>query len=131
MILEFVHHWEAVKDLLLPRNQYVRAIWHVHGGLLGYLSLTMLFNRPLYSRLPISTVWIAEFANELVDLRAHWPLHQTWIWRDTMGDIFNTLLWPTILFLYAAWALDRPPLQPSIAEASAERDGDANEANDL
>lgn len=102
MIAEIVQHWEAAKDLLLPRDQYLRAVWHIHGGLIAYFALTILFARRLDSRMPIAVTWLLELLNEAIDLRSHWPIAHAWVWRDTAADIFNTLLWPTLVFLYAA-----------------------------
>lgn len=107
MIAEILHFWEAAKDMVLPHDQSMRAIWHLHAGLAAYLGLTVLLGRPLYSRLPISLVWVLELTNELMDLQAHWPVRHDWVWRDTLGDVVNTLLWPTLLFLHAAWGFDR------------------------
>lgn len=46
---------------------------------------------------PLALVWAAELANEVLDRFRNGG----WMWRDTLGDVVNSVLWPTILFALA------------------------------
>ena len=46
---------------------------------------------------PLALCWAAELFNEVLDrLR-----NGEWLPRDTLGDIVNSVLWPTLLFALA------------------------------
>ena len=49
--------------------------------------------RSLGSFIPLSAVIVAELTNEVLD-RLHF---HAWRWPDTIGDVINTLFWPTII----------------------------------
>lgn len=72
---------------------------HVHVGLLIYFGASILLRARLGTPLPLIVVAGAEIANELLD-RLHW---NSWRWGDTLGDVANTLIWPTAVFLFARW----------------------------
>jgi hypothetical protein len=69
------------------------AYLHVHAGLAILCLARALSGRSLGSFIPLSVVAIAEFANEILD-RLHYG---SWRWTDTLGDITNTLFWPTVI----------------------------------
>lgn len=76
---------------------------HIYVGLAVFLAAAALTKRPLGSRLPILTVLLVALAGEVWDVidtvnareQVHW-------WRN-WHDIWNTMLWPTILFLLARY----------------------------
>jgi len=46
---------------------------------------------------PLAVAVAAELANEVLDrLRTG-----SWRWRDTIGDVVNSVVWPTVLFALA------------------------------
>ena len=55
----------------------------------------LITGRSLGSFVPLSVVVVAEAANEVLD-RLHF---HDWRWPDTIADVINTLLWPTVICL--------------------------------
>lgn len=70
-------------------------ILHIHAGMVVLLLARVVTRRSLGTLVPLSVVIAAEFANELLD-RLHYG---SWRWPDTTLDVFNTLLWPTVICL--------------------------------
>lgn len=70
-------------------------ILHIHAGMVVLLLARVVTRRSLGTLVPLSVVAAAEFANELLD-RLHYG---GWRWPDTTLDVFNTLLWPTVICL--------------------------------
>lgn len=73
----------------------VDSLLHVHAGMAVLLLARVVTRRSLSTPIPLAVVALAEFANELLD-RMHYG---SWRWTDTLGDVANTLFWPTVLFV--------------------------------
>lgn len=110
---DWVMAYEAMKTALVPPDQDLRALVHVHIGMAIWLGLVLLWRRGMTAILPLVGLIAACLMNEGFDVASHWPVIHDWVWRDTAGDIFNTLLWPVLVWLYACWrergADCRPP----------------------
>lgn len=70
-------------------------ILHIHAGMAVLLVARVVTRRSLGTLVPLSVVVAAEAANEILD-RLHWG---SWRWSDTIGDVVNTLFWPTVICL--------------------------------
>ena len=68
-------------------------ILHIHAGMIILMVARIVTGRSLGSFIPLSVVAAAEVANEILD-RLHFG---DWRWPDTIGDVVNTLLWPTVI----------------------------------
>lgn len=73
----------------------VDSLLHVHAGMAVLLLARVVTRRSLSTPIPLAVVALAEFANELLD-RMHYG---SWRWTDKLGDVANTLFWPTVLFV--------------------------------
>ena len=69
------------------------AMLHLHAGMVILLIARIVTGRSLGSFVPLSIVAAAEGANELLDRLSF----GAWRWPDTLGDVANTLLWPTVI----------------------------------
>ncbi|PZQ62962.1 MAG: hypothetical protein DI544_01890 [Sphingomonas taxi] len=67
---------------------------HIHVGLALYLGTLVLARRPRAGFVALQVVLAAELANELLDWAAASP---QWTLRDTLSDIFLTLMWPVAI----------------------------------
>ena len=76
---------------------------HIYVGLFVFLAAAALLKRPLGSRAPILAVLFVALAGEawaVIDtVNAREPVH----WWRNWHDVWNTLLWPAILFLLARY----------------------------
>lgn len=82
-----------VADLVSSSNGDVLA--HVHGGMALLLIARVITRRSLATPIPLACVVSVQFLNECIDRYNH----GSWRWPDTLADTFNTLLWPTVLFI--------------------------------
>lgn len=88
-------------------------ILHIHAGMAVLLVARVITGRSLSTPIPLACVYLAEFANEVLDRIGH----GSWM-PDTFSDVANTVFWPTVLFI--ALRLRRARLQKhEIAGASA------------
>jgi hypothetical protein len=67
---------------------------HIHAGLIIWLVAAIAIARPLSSPIPLSLVYAAELGNEVLDRLNH----GRWM-PDTAGDVINTVVWPTLIWL--------------------------------
>ncbi|WP_375250378.1 hypothetical protein [Sphingomonas sp.] len=70
-------------------------ILHIHAGMAVLMLARVVTRRSLGTLIPLSVVAAAEAGNEILD-RLHWG---SWRWHDTIGDVINTLFWPTVICL--------------------------------
>jgi hypothetical protein len=68
-------------------------ILHIHAGMIVLLLARVVTARSLGSFVPISIVALAEGTNEILD-RINFG---SWRWADTLGDVANTVFWPTVI----------------------------------
>jgi hypothetical protein len=69
-------------------------ILHIHAGLIVMMATRIATGRSLGSWVPLGVVIAAEFFNELMDYLVY-GLRVA----DTASDVFNTMLWPVVIFL--------------------------------
>ena len=71
---------------------------HVHAGLLIFFVTAIVFKRRMRSKIPIAIVFAFAIINEIVDLYSTVNDHNAF---ESLIDILNTVLWPTLLFILA------------------------------
>lgn len=120
MIETAVAFWENLKQEYIPPGEDLRALIHIHFGLALWLLATLLFRRGPASVLPLAIVWAATLLTEAADLYHFWPIQYDWVWYDTAGDLFNTLFWPTMLWLYFSFRKARRDRENDRASAGSE-----------
>lgn len=69
-------------------------ILHIHAGMAVLFLARLITGRSLATPIPLAFVFLAEFANEVLDY-----LHFGRVLPDTWSDIANTIFWPTVLFI--------------------------------
>lgn len=121
MIGTLVDAYEGWKLWLVPPNEDLRALVHLHGGLALWLVLVLIWRRGMSAFAPLAVVIALCLLGEAADLYRPWPHIRDWMWRDMAGDIFNTLFWPLVLWLYASW---RDGRMARATDAGGETDGD-------
>jgi hypothetical protein len=72
---------------------------HVHGALFLYFLALVLFRQTRRSRLPWLFVLAVELVNEGFDFRGQGLPANEYPWDETVKDLWNTMLWPTVLLL--------------------------------
>lgn len=71
------------------------SLLHVHAGMIVLILARLITRKSLSTPLPLICVALAEAVNEVLD-RLHYG---SWRWSDTIGDVANTMFWPTVLFI--------------------------------
>ena len=95
---DYLSSYTEVKTALATSLGMTEDVLHIHAGLLILFLAALIFRRRLRSRLPISLVWYFALGNEIVDVISA----GTFVLQlEPFGDILNTVLWPTLLFLLA------------------------------
>ncbi|HYJ29898.1 MAG TPA: hypothetical protein VEW25_06100 [Allosphingosinicella sp.] len=103
--------WYDFKDLIGDYTGLERDALHIHAALFLYLIAMGLFRQSRRSRIPWLIVFFAELANEGHDVYYNWGEDPDWILEGAVKDLWNTLLWPTVLLLvgrYTDWFKRRP-----------------------
>ena len=70
---------------------------HVHVSLLIYSMAMAVFRQSRRSRFPWLTVLVIELLNEALDLRRQGIEKLSHTWEESLKDLWNTMLWPTVL----------------------------------
>ena len=98
--------WSSLKDLLVELAGVSKDALHVHIGLITFFAATFLLKRSAASPLPWLVVLGLELVNEAMDLFVWRGEPGIARWDESLRDLFNTMLWPTIL-MFAARARQR------------------------
>lgn len=69
-------------------------VLHIHAGMAVLFVARIITRRSLATLVPLSFVYLAEFANEVMDYFAHGR-----VMPDTLSDVLNTVFWPTVLYV--------------------------------
>jgi hypothetical protein len=89
----------SVKQWLELYSGLEKDALHIHGALLLYLLAMVLFRQTRRSRFPWLFVLVVELANEAYDLRFQYLSKIPFLWGESAKDLWNTMLWPTVLLL--------------------------------
>ncbi|HEY0625462.1 MAG TPA: hypothetical protein VGD10_01890 [Allosphingosinicella sp.] len=72
---------------------------HIHGALFLYILAMVLFRQSRRSRFPWLFVLGLELMNEAADLYQQASTGEPPRWGASLKDLWNTMLWPTVLLL--------------------------------
>ncbi len=89
--------WGSLKDLLVELAGVSKDALHVHIGLIVFFASTFFLRRSAASLLPWLIVLGLELVNEVLDLYVWRGEPGVAQWGESLRDLFNTMLWPTIL----------------------------------
>lgn len=96
--------WYQLKEALSLASGLSMDALHVHAGIVGQVGVALVLRRTLASPLPWLAVLAAALANEWSDLSFDiWPNRQDQ-YDESVRDIWNTMLMPTLLLLIARFA---------------------------
>jgi hypothetical protein len=104
--------WFELKGLIEAHIGLERDALHIHAALFLYLVAMGLFRRSRRSRIPWLVVLAVELANEAYDIWYGWGIEHGLIFGSAAKDLWNTMLWPTVLLFigrYTTWFQRRPP----------------------
>jgi hypothetical protein len=88
-----------LKDLISASTGLEKDALHIHAAIFIYLAAMAIFRRGRASGLPWLTVLLLELANEAYDVRHNWVDGADWALSGSAKDLWNTMLWPTVLLL--------------------------------
>lgn len=91
---------EWLTDIKLFIEQYSgleRDALHIHLALFLYIVAMAVFRQSRRSRIPWLFVLGLEIANEISDLVVQHGLDEELRWPGALRDLWNTMLWPTVL----------------------------------
>ena len=74
---------------------------HIYVGLIVFFASAALFRWPLGSWKPLGAVLLAALAGETWDVIDTWNIGGRPRWLRNWHDVWNTCLWPAVLFLLA------------------------------
>jgi hypothetical protein len=96
--------WFELKHMLSLLSGLHMDALHVHVGVLAQLAAAAMLRRSLASPWPWLALLIALCANEWFDLAYEtWPDRDEQ-WAESIEDLWNTMLLPTVLLLLARFA---------------------------
>lgn len=98
--------YAALKDWITLYSGLEKDALHIHAALLLYILALWLFRQSRRSRLPWLFVLAFELANESYDLITNWSGGPEWAMSEAAKDLWNTMLWPTVLLFvgrYTNW----------------------------
>ena len=97
---------ETAKHFVERYSGLDRDALHVHVSLMLYIASMVLLRKSVRSVSPLLVVLAVEIANEAFDLRRHWHQGPSGAVAESSKDLWNTMLWPTMLILsgrYTTW----------------------------
>lgn len=93
-------YYISLKILVEQYSGLERDALHVHAALFLYLLAMVVFRQTRRSRFPWLFVLAVEVVNEYFDIRnAAASGDPDVAWSESLKDIWNTMLWPTVLLL--------------------------------
>ena len=119
-----------LKDFISYYTGLEKDALHIHVALFLYLLVLVVFRRSRRSFLPWLVVFGIELANEAHDLWLNWTGGPAWAIGESVKDLWNTMLWPTVLYVigrYTDWSPGRRKAEP---EAGAAPPGAAADESD-
>jgi hypothetical protein len=92
---------QTAKLVLVEATSLGKDALHIYVGLAVMLAVVIAFKKPLSDWRPILAVALASVAGELWDIIDTFSHGGRPRWSGNSKDIWNTLFWPTVLFLLA------------------------------
>ncbi len=93
--------FQTVKQFLVDLTDLSKDALHIHVGLAVMLAVMILFRKSLADWRPIVAVAVASVAGEIWDLLDAFNHDEPISWNANWKDIWNTMFWPTVLFILA------------------------------
>ena len=90
---------QAIKLFLLQLTGLSRDALHVYAGMIVFLLSAALFKKKLLSHVPWLVVVAVACCMEALDARDDMHLFGHWRVGESIHDIINTIIWPTVIFL--------------------------------
>lgn len=98
---------QHAKDHLVTLTGLPKDALHVYVGLLVFLGVAIVSRRPLRAWTPWLCVLAAACLGELVDMLDELASVGHWNRAASLHDLWNTLMWPTVILLSARLGLIR------------------------
>jgi hypothetical protein len=92
---------QSAKLFVLDVTNLGKDALHVYVGMAVMLAVVAIWKKPLSDWRPLAAVALAAFAGEIWDVIDTWSHGGTPKWDANWKDAWNTLFWPTILFILA------------------------------
>ena len=115
-------HFTDFKLLIEHYTGLERDALHIHAAILLYVVSMAVFRQSRRSRFPWLVVLAAELINEAHDLSINIPDDPAWAIEGSFRDLWNTMLWPTVLLLigrYTNWFQKPHPVAGGTPEPAA------------
>lgn len=103
-------NYTHLKDLISQYTGLEKDALHIHAALFIYILVAFLVRKSPRSALPWLAVFVIEIANEAHDVWDNWGAPAGWIIGESGKDLWNTMLWPTVLLIavrVAGWRAGR------------------------
>ena len=95
--------FQSAKIWLIGTLGLSRDALHVYVGLIVFLGFAALFRLPLRDWRPLAAALLVALAGEAWDLLDTRGAIDAREYRRSWHDLWNTMLWPTVLFALARW----------------------------
>lgn len=95
---------QSAKVLVMEITDLGKDALHVYVGMAVMLLVVILFKRSLSDWPPLAAVALASIAGEVWDVIDTFSHGGKPKWNANWKDIWNTMFWPTILFLLARFS---------------------------
>ncbi len=93
--------FQSAKIMLSEATNLGKDALHIYVGLGVMLLVAIAFNRSLRDWQPLAAVLLAALAGEIWDVIDTFSHGGTPKWNANWKDVWNTMFWPTVLFLLA------------------------------
>lgn len=94
---------ETAKFWLVTTLGLSKDALHVYVGLIVFFAAALVFRLPLRDVRPLAAVLLAAVAGEVWDIQEAAGLGRVQHLADNWHDIWNTMFWPTAIFLLARY----------------------------
>lgn len=95
-----IHYYSDFKNFLEAIIGLDRNVLHVHLGIALFIFLSLLFSGANRYRKALFWLLVFELVNEFIDAMMAFDRGRSPNWPDTVADIINTMIWPTVWCLW-------------------------------
>ena len=96
--------FQNTKQFFVELTDLSKDALHVYVGLGVMLLVVILFRKSLADWRPIAAVAVASVAGEIWDLLVAFNHDEPISWNANWKDVWNTIFWPTMLFVLARFS---------------------------
>lgn len=94
---------QATKLAIMHFTGLSKDALHVYVGLIVFLSVAVLLNKPLRFTIPWLSVLLVATLGEVVDRHDDMVMLGYWRITASIHDVVNTLFWPTVFLIMAKY----------------------------